>query len=293
MQRNYKYKTYINVLGMQFSVYTNTEIDKNWIAFILRDYLCQKGKEEVSIYLPDAGESGFMRNHLNNLDVADIYVKDSDADAFLWNRNSTPIPPFLLNPYKGRYLLLHGCGVQDEDGKTTMIIGDSMTGKTYLSLLLLKNKYKLITDDLIVFNVKENCIYPYSKPIGLRENTLTVDEKFQEFIDEPSSEKLMFTSYEGKKTWLIHIDDVYKDCFVKDAIHKVDRVILLDKEKESVVRMSCSEMMKAICNSIIDSGADKKDAIVYLSRFFMRTKECFAVPVYNSEIAANLIMGRK
>jgi len=286
-----KYVISFNVLGIRFRVECFSEIDRDWLQYILRDYISDDDRNiPVCVIIPDAGQGGYMRNHLNNLDVKDLVVEKGDGQRELWNHFHTPIPPFLVEPYVGKYLLLHGCGVCSQDGKTTLIIGDSMSGKTYLTLRLLQESYKLVTDDLVVFDYDNELLLPYSKPIGLRENSIRIDEKLNKYVCDDSKYKLEFTANDGKKTWLVHANDIFENSLYYGKCRTVERVIFLDNNTDDIKMICFGEAIKRVCNSVIESGLSNSKAMIFLAKYFGRTKDFVSAPIRKSDMIAEFIL---
>lgn len=291
LQDNVMYETYFNVWGMKFCVQFFSEIDKAWIEYILRNYIsCKEENTPIKIIIPNNGEKGYMRNHLNNLDVLDIIIEDIKGCRESWNNVSTPIPPFLLKPYRGKYVLVHGCGVCANNGKKTLIIGDSMTGKTFLSLRLIMENYKLITDDLIIFDYQNSNVLPYSKPIGLREKSLCLDSRLKNYVTDNHNEKLVFTANSGEKTWLVHIDDIFPHSLYRDICFKIDRVIYLNSDVSEIQRYDLGCAIKEIGKSIIESGISPIKIFYFLSNYLKEIPELFVAPIHHGESIARFVM---
>lgn len=287
-----QYIDYYKVHDIKFCIKSHSEIDRDWLRYILKDYKAdEKIDSMVSVIVPNYDENGYMRNHLNNLDVKDLEVETLKGK-MLWKHDHTPIPPFLVEPYYGKYVLLHGCGVSSKDGIKTLIVGSSMSGKTYLTLSLLEEGYKLITDDLIVFDYEDNKLLPYSKPIGLRENTLRLDRRFKEYVENKDIFKLEFTANDGKKTWLIHIDDIIPDSLYKDKIDSIDRIMFLDGSVDDISEISFNEALSRISRSVIESGASKARVIMYLANMLGKVNEFLVAPARQSEKVASYVLGK-
>lgn len=190
------------------------EADKqvcNNLKFIYRNYVVEN-TDAVKIYFKIDGSAEAI---LTNRDIAHICYSYNGIDYLKWEHSDTIFPPLLLEPLKGRYIVLHGCCVS-KAGKAYAILGRSMSGKTRIMLHLINSGYKLLSDD-IIFVDKNNYILAYKKPFGFR--TLISDE-FPELYKKiiRHKEKIVFESKQGFRTYLVHADDLFSGIYDEEKV---------------------------------------------------------------------------
>jgi hypothetical protein len=81
------------------------------------------------------------------------------------------IPPLHLNPFDNQHIGFHGAALV-RDHKSILIFGKNNSGKSTCSVNLIWDGYKLLSDDLIIYNFINNKILAFPRPIGLREGTI-------------------------------------------------------------------------------------------------------------------------
>ena len=69
------------------------------------------------------------------------------------------------------YCMLHGCAIS-YNNKAICFIGKTMSGKSTLVTYLLSKGFNYITDDRILLNIHTKNVYPYYRPIMLRESSI-------------------------------------------------------------------------------------------------------------------------
>lgn len=279
-----------DIHGIKFCVETNSQTDANWIRFILRNYIQEQCCEnQVHIEVPEEVNGSYMHTYLNNQTVENFIIT-KDNNRLIWQSKSTPIPPFLFAPYRGNYVLLHGCAVLSPNNKVSIFLGDSMMGKTYLSISLLRNGYRLIADDLIIFRIADQNILPYHKPIGLRETTVEHDPHLRLVVNNKSVERLEFRADSGKKTWLIHVEDIFGDNTKAILpLSEIDRVVCLHKDCTKMIPVSVSRTIVHICSGIINSGLSQKSTLSFLLNKFSSIREMYFAPAHAGTLVADFI----
>jgi outer membrane lipoprotein-sorting protein len=109
--------------------------------------------------------------------IKSIYIILNEEEVFLYdkfkNRSSKPslIPPLHLSPFNNQHIGFHGAALV-RDHKAVLIFGKNNSGKSTCSISLIMNSYRFLSDDLIIYDFKNNQVLAFPRPIGLREGTL-------------------------------------------------------------------------------------------------------------------------
>lgn len=287
-----KYGIYLNFFGSKVFINTSHSRDADWIKFIFRYYLTEPTNDfDVEIDF-SCDINTFRDTFLKNRCVYDFGVKVKGMNEERWNSNNTPLPPFLLPPLAGNYMLCHGCAVLSKYNKLNIIIGPSMSGKTATLLRFIDLGFKMVADDLLVIKVSEAKLIPYYKPIGLREGTLLcyphLNEKIQPQNNIPS---LVFKNDNGKRTWLVHMDDLYPDCYcTENEINGIANIFFIsNNQKNEVMQISPIQAIDKMMNSYMYSNIETSSAIKTIANIVKNAK-CYIAPEKSSELITSICL---
>lgn len=288
----------LNFFGVNLLINTR-QVIVDRIRYIFRYYVNEVNNPPPDLFfrldiLPDekgGSDSLFLNSVITNSNT-NIHYSYDDVNFSQWKFEDTFLPPLQVEPLKGNYLVLHGCSVK-LNGVTYLFVAPSFSGKTSLVLYLLDNGFKCVSDDLIFV---ENCnVTPYKKPVGFRETGLDVipgmSEIAQRIIDDTT---LCFTSTEGKKTWLLHLDDVFgDDVYVKDA-SRIDYVMFIDKNSSGKMRKlgtyeAYTDLMCAVCNS----GIQKANVSKQVLNILKESKGYYHLPTLDMALALEELVSLK
>ena len=178
-------------------------------------------------------------------------------------------------------MVLHGCAAR-KDNKTYVFLAPSMSGKTSLLFYLIYNGFKAISDDLLFIDVKTGLLFPYKKPVGIRENALNVIPNLDKLLKQSiNKDTLIFFNSEGKRTWLVHLDDLFhNDVYCKEKT-LIDYIIIPDKNLlGEIKKMSSIETYNTLLRSLCNSGLKKELVDEYIIKIMSRTKNYY-LPTQN------------
>lgn len=237
----------------------------NRIEFVFRNYLSPKTEPLISFSVAISNTGDFFnadelfeKSIITNDNIRVIYTYDG-SKYYEWVFPDTFLPPLQIHPLKGLFTVSHGCSVSD--GKDTFaIIAPSLAGKTSLTLYLLSNGFKCITDDL-TFIDSHNQVIPYKKPVGIRETGLDIIPSLRYLVkDLIDEDTLVFLNNEKRKTWLLHLEDIFGNDVYLDQTTRIDYILVPDKSKKgTAMNLNIVETFNTIYYSLCNSGLDNKE----------------------------------
>lgn len=173
------YRRNYNFWGNIIECFFVSKQQLEWFNYYFQDYLTDFESEISLLILPqkfaDTFDSLFSFNvYVSKTGEKWRYYTSSECD----ERVETPIPPFNLDVFKNKFHTIHGAALETKKGAGLVISGESMAGKTTLLLSLLENGFSFITDDIVVIerNGDRQLLHPFSRPLGIRENTARLFE---------------------------------------------------------------------------------------------------------------------
>lgn len=93
----------------------------------------------------------------------------------------SPLPPFQMQVFRARYHTVHAASlVLPSSGGAALLTGPSFSGKSVLSLELLRQGWGFLSDDMSIVEREGLVLWAFPRPIGIRENT----RKLLPWIDE-------------------------------------------------------------------------------------------------------------
>lgn len=89
------------------------------------------------------------------------------------NPTASVLPPLSLSPLSARFQTIHGACASPPScrDRATIIHGSSGSGKSTLLLSLLREGWEFLSDDVVLV-ASDHRITPFTRPIGVREQTL-------------------------------------------------------------------------------------------------------------------------
>ncbi|MFB7505733.1 hypothetical protein [Streptomyces broussonetiae] len=89
-------------------------------------------------------------------------------------RLPSPVPPFGLPPLRDLVRIRHGAALAAPDGsaRALAVTGASGAGKSVVLVHLLRRNWQFVSDDLLVTDRRDQRLYYYGRPVGVRERSL-------------------------------------------------------------------------------------------------------------------------
>jgi|AKZA01.1.fsa_nt_gi hypothetical protein len=202
-----------------------------------------------------------------------------------WEFRDTFLPPLQLSPFANKYFVLHGCAMRYKS-KTIAFLAPSMAGKTSLLLYLISKGFKAISDDLLFIDFTKQKVLPYKKPVGVRETGLDIIPKLRDMLNKCiNNDTMIFYNFEGKRTWLTHLDDLFQDNVFYEKESKIDIFIKIDSESDSNIKKmplvnAYDYILESICNSGLDTSKINETIIQIL-----KESTLYTLPTRNLQLA--------
>jgi hypothetical protein len=226
-----KYSFFGAVVAMQF----DNENDRDGFNFFYSDYQCGNDcHPDLTIRFSSTDQAGVLRELLSNpaLNFA-RYRQKGDRKFHLWRKRATIIPPFILPPLKGRFMLLHGAALVSAcDGPVPsgmLIMAEHYQGKTSLTLsLIARAGFKYLTEDLIPFEVSTGLIYPMNKPGGVRYKTIDLVPGLRKRL-AATKEKRKYVSLVTGDIYVGKLHNLYKGSHYRKPVSP--KVVIFPSDK--------------------------------------------------------------
>ena len=209
-----------------------------------------------------------------------IYFRERGSEALqerIWP--DAPFPPLLARPFSGKYLVLHGCGVVNPRGRAIVFAAPSLAGKTSLLLECIRRGFRCIADDLLFIDIRTLKVCKYPKLVSIRESTLTLFPYLESMIAGLGDNYLCFLELSvERKTWLVHLDDLYPDCYADQDSYPIDYLVIPTREGISKRARLGSAMAAIHCiRNTCESGLDRRDIVRHVAAL-VRKAQSFILP---------------
>ncbi len=193
-----------------------------------------------------------------------VYTKA--AAVFLQTQLIEPLAYYLL--LKKNILFMHAAGVSNKEG-AILLPAKGGTGKTSLSLKLVKKGMKLLGDDLLLIDVNNGLVFPYPRPFHLFSYNINSLEgaKIKKslrvkiftkniirfFLEKITREEFLISTR-------VHAEELYgPNVFSSKSFYK--KIVFLTKEeKVENVRLDSESKINEIAHLICES-ADLNDSL--------------------------------
>ena len=287
-QCNYAAK--FNFFGLKLELQSVLEEDIARANFIFREFKYEGNEVDITFYLK-------VKNNINVSFVNSLMMPNGSVEIFYkytgsnekkkWQFKDTILPPVQIEPLKGKFLVLHGCGIVNDRNEAIVFPAPSLAGKTSLMVYMVSKGYKCISDDLLFIDTKTLKVYPYPKPVGIRERGLDLIPELEKIVEPYIDKTITFIEPNyGTKTWLIHMDDLYKNCYIEEPI-KIDYIVYPDKEKDKnyKLKLNSSDNFIKLLSSLCNSGLTQAESITATSNLISNTKSSY---IMSSKFLNNL-----
>lgn len=236
------------------------------ISYIFDRFVDPQGVEpDIEFALLAEGQGSFVRAILTPSLDANVYYRYRGKDSWtLWSYQDTPFPPLQIQPFRGRFLVLHGCAVVTSSGTALAFIAPSMSGKTTLLMKLCQRGYSALCDDLLFIDPTLGQIALYRKPVGIRESTLPL---FPGLANSAVLQRaLCFGEYgTSPQTWLVHLDELIPHCYHTIPWAMLQGCVILNRSGTGrIEHIRPAEALLRILPQVISSGLDVADTLKYV-----------------------------
>jgi hypothetical protein len=89
----------------------------------------------------------------------------------------------LIDRLTGSAMMLHACGLSDEDGNVLALVAPSGTGKTMAASVLARSAFAYVTDETVAVR-PDGTVVPYEKPLSFVTSRLGSERKSQQGPDD-------------------------------------------------------------------------------------------------------------
>lgn len=213
-----KYKLKLNFYGFLLELnFTHIEDFfhyKYYFNYFINKFSCIKSKLETN-WIGDSGRQAFTKILEDPQYFKEIQVIHNDH-TFLYDKfNCQPflpslVPPLHLSPFCDQYIGFHGA-VLAYDQKSILIFGKSNSGKSTYSINLILNGYKLLSDDIIIYDALNNQLLAFPRPIGIREGTLKAYPRIKKLLNRKKFIRYQSINYSHL---MISPEELFPDCIV-------------------------------------------------------------------------------
>ena len=107
-------------------------------------------------------------------------AKDLDAALYVM---TTGLTYRLIDRLTGSAMMLHACGLSDDDGNVLALVAPSGTGKTMAASVLARSAFAYVTDETVAVR-PDGTVVPYEKPLSFVSSRLGSERKSQKGPDD-------------------------------------------------------------------------------------------------------------
>lgn len=163
--------------GLVCRVFFEAEFDVDHFSYYFGRHLATRGEPRLDLRFDADGGGSFVQGVLDPTLKKRIFLRTPGADWQLYeefavrSQKPAPFPPFPFEPLRSQQQLFHGAALSTPSGRAVALVGASFSGKSVLSLALLREGYRLFTDDLIVLDRRTLTVAPFCRPLGIRART--------------------------------------------------------------------------------------------------------------------------
>jgi len=198
---------------------------------------------------------------------------------------------FLAEEVK-EYYLLHA-GVVARDGAGIMLPGPPGSGKSSLTMALLRQGYRYLSDELAVVDVSTGCLHAFPKPLSLKAPSLFPhlgDRKHVWFGPEiGASKKARRGGRDYQPVWYVHPEDVRPDA-VGESV-PIRFVIFPQYAAGAMPELQPlprGQAVRGLLRNSVNFRRFGRDALYLLTRLAEQA-QCFSLPIDGLEAPVRLV----
>ncbi len=191
-----------------------------------------------------------------------LYETDDRSDLYWWLENALCIGA--LGRIKD-LLLIHGAAVE-RDGKALIFLGKSYSGKSTLTMHLLRSGYRLLSDEVILLDPKTLKLRPFPRNLLVRQGALKDDSQLRSLCEG----QWHYEDGEGEMKWMLDPAALSAEGVAEEAW--AGRIFCLRRHRRwrpllepLGMRGAVEEMVKQAMN-LKQAGEEGVDALVRMAR---------------------------
>lgn len=188
--------------------------------------------------------------------ILDLELWKSYAELLIFNSVLTKIP---------NHFILHA-GVASYHDRAMIICGGMNSGKSTLTLGLVKSGFKFLSDEIAFIDLSTSEVMPFPRALGLREEALSRFPELNRNNHEPRLKSLS-----GDRKWTFDIDEIFPNSIGKKS--KIEFIIFLSgfSEKPELKAIAKSEALFESLKYTHTSEEDPFEHILSISDLFKET----------------------
>lgn len=229
----------------------------------------------------DLGKSEYKELMLDQTHFAFKYRDAVDTS----NSRTRVFPPFAFEPLRHRFFELHA-GSVSLDEKGIVLIGVSGRGKTTLTVALVRNGYKLLSEDITPIDMRDVTLECFPQAAGIRKDTAEIFPEMKNHIKESS----YFTDLDGKEVSLVDLRDVYGDCLGRRSLPSY--IFFIERKPGGSVALrevrKGQAVVSLLSNAVAYYPQDLHQIIDALTRL-ARHAECYSLEYGEAQEAVDYI----
>lgn len=183
-ESTFKYKSYYNVADVLVEVNFQTSKDLLHFSYYYNGHKSIKFNEiDIKLYFQAENMESFFDCMKRRKGEKKIYYKKQNETLKLYetftyaSTKPSIFPPVIFTKDK---IAFHSSSLSYQN-KSFMLLGKPYSGKSIFLLSICSNKkFKFLSDDISILDLKKMEIYPFLRPIGLRLNTVKKIKWLQE-----------------------------------------------------------------------------------------------------------------
>ncbi|MBT3349693.1 MAG: hypothetical protein HOC91_13390 [Nitrospinaceae bacterium] len=191
-----------------------------------------------------------------------IYESDDRSDFFWWLDNEL----FRKSLKKSPHLIqVHG-GAVEKGGKAILFLGDSYAGKSTMTLHLLRQGYRFLTDEVILIDPRTLRVAPFHRNLLVRQGAIDGNPILKKYCRG----NWHYEDYHGEMKWLI--DPAKLGPAAKPRKSVIKRIYLLRRHRgwrpklESATEREVVEQMIKMAFNKHRFGEEVVDALVQIAK---------------------------
>lgn len=137
-----------------------------------------------------------------------VFLHAPDGEIEVWDGRGLAFPPLHLRQFRDRFIRLHAGSVATPGNNGLVFVGAAGNGKTTLTLALVRQGFKLLSDDITPINVQDLCLECFPRASGIHPATTELFPELARFTESRS----FLEDWDGERVCYVSMPEVYGDC---------------------------------------------------------------------------------
>lgn len=201
-----------------------------------------------------------------------VFIHTPNGEIEGWDGRGHAFPPLHLRQFQDRFIRLHAGSVATSGNNGLVFVGAPGNGKTTLTLALVRQGFKLLSDDITPINMQDLRLECFPRASGIHPATIELFPELAQFTES----RLFLEDWNGERVCYLSMPEVYGDCLATRTPAK--NIFFLERKLEAEAELTDvtkGEAVLRLLKNLLGYSAKDLGLIASILTDVVRKADCY------------------